>query len=254
MGAQGNGPLALVGGAEWTPPAAGLDAWLLERSASAVVTVVPTAAKDHPEMAVRTARRHFQALGAEVDAAMILTRVDAGDPSAQGRLASAAFVYLAGGDPGHLATVLAGTPAWAGIVDAWRGGAVLAGSSAGAMVLCDRMLRPGGRAPEAGLGLLEGTVVLPHHERWAARLPGVGATLGADPSLRLLGIDECTALVLEGEYCRVLGAGAVTRYSLAEGAPVPVWVRRAPAEFAGCLGRAEVSAGPPGGPPVGQGR
>ena len=72
------GTLALVGGAEWGPPAAPLDAWLLERSGSSVVTVLPTAAKDHPEMAVATAARYFRSLGGEVRAAPAVS----GDPAA----------------------------------------------------------------------------------------------------------------------------------------------------------------------------
>src|SRR6266852_5827710 len=148
------GPLALVGGAEWQPPAAPLDAWLLERSGSRVVTVLPTAAKDHPDMAVATAARYFRTLGGEVEAASVLTRADAEDPLWRDRLASVRFLYIAGGDPRYLYSVLTGTPAWEGMVEAHEAGAAIAGSSAGAMVLCDRMLVPWSRATEPGLGLL----------------------------------------------------------------------------------------------------
>lgn len=235
--------LALVGGAEWTAPAAGLDAWLLEQSGSATVTVVPTANRVHPDMAVATARRHFAALGGEVVEAPIHTRVDAEQASWRERLGGAAFVYLAGGDPGFLASVLTGTPAWAGIVEALARGAVVAGSSAGAMVLCGRMLRPGSSATEAGLGLLSHTVVLPHHERWAARLGQVGSVLAGDAAgiAEVLGIDECTGLALDsleasgGGSCRVLGAGSVTSYRLEGKALSPAWVEHAPAEIDGRL-------------------
>ena len=222
-----------MGGAEWTPPARGLDAWLLARAGAAPVTVVPTAAKDHPGMAVATARRHFEALGGAVEAAMVTTRSDAEDPAVRPLLAAARFLYLAGGDPGHLVRTLRGTPAWEGILDAWRAGAVLAGSSAGAMALCSTMLRPGAAATEAGLGvpggLLDALVVLPHFERWPPRLGQVGSAL-AGRRLRVLGIDECTAVVIEGASCRILGAGGVRCFDAAAGGLEAAWAAAAPAE------------------------
>ncbi|MGH2718652.1 MAG: Type 1 glutamine amidotransferase-like domain-containing protein [Actinomycetota bacterium] len=248
-GAQGS-VLALVGGAEWTAPAVDLDAWLLEQSGTTSVTVLPTANRVHPDMAMATARRHFARLGGEVVEASVLIRADAEQPSWQERLSSAAFLYLAGGDPGYLASVLAGTPAWAGIAGALARGAVLAGSSAGAMVLCGRMLRPGSAATEAGLGLLGDVLVLPHHEQWPARLGQVASVLAGEGmgGVQVLGIDECTGLVLEstgsgeGSPCRVLGAGSVTSYRLGGGAGgdgkpalVASRVERAPTEIDGGL-------------------
>jgi cyanophycinase len=250
------GPIALVGGAEFLPPDAPLDAWLLERSGSPTVTVLPTAAREHPEMAVATARRHFQSLGGDVDAAMILTRSDAEDPGSRARLAAARFLYLAGGDPRYLLSVLRGTPAWEGMVAALDAGAVLAGSSAGAMVLCEWMLVPGSEELDAALGLVPGLVVLPHHDRSRGRLAEVAAVLarvrttparprspiGGEGAERtgphLLGIDEATGLVLEdGGRCRVLGAGSATLYRAGPGIlpPAVVWTREAPAELEPCL-------------------
>lgn len=236
MAAQGSGkpgqpgPIALVGGAEWTPPARPLDAWLLERAGGAPVTVVPTAAKDHPDLAVATARRHFEALGGAVDAAMVVNRSAAEDPAWRERLAAARFLYLAGGDPGYLAATLRGTAAWEGILEAWRSGALLAGSSAGAMVLCERMLRPGSAATEEGLGVLAELVVLPHFERWPPRLAQVADVLQGT-QVQVIGIDECTGVVIEGSACRILGAGSVHMFGVLPGGLMEVWGAEAPAEW-----------------------
>jgi cyanophycinase len=227
------GPLALVGGAEWQPPAAPLDAWLLERSGSSVVTVLPTAAKDHPDAAVATAARYFRSLGGEVRAAPVLTRADAEDPKWRDELASTRFLYIAGGDPGHLHSVLTGTPAWDGVLDALDAGATVAGSSAGAMVLCDRMLIPWSKSTQPGLGLLQDLVVVPHFERWRARLRQVADAVGNG---RILGIDEATGLVLEADGCLVLGAGSVSLYRVNDGGPPSeIWATKAPDEPDHCL-------------------
>ena len=222
------GTIALVGGAEFTPPCARLDRWLLGAAVSPAVTVVPTAAKRHPDMAAATARRHFESLGGAVQEAMIRTRDDALDPAWRERLAAAPIIYLAGGEPPYLASVLEGTPAWDGIRDALAGGAVLAGSSAGAMVLCDTMLRPGSTATEPGLGLLADLVVLPHFSRWRSSLEDVAAVLapraGPGGGLGVLGIDECTGVVLQGDGCRVLGPGTATRYRMDGGRLVTTWI------------------------------
>jgi len=58
--------------------------------------------------------------------------------------------------------VLKETPLWQALVDAWNDGAVVAGSSAGAMVLCDPMVDPRGGAFTVGLGLVSNLAVLPH--------------------------------------------------------------------------------------------
>ena len=230
-----SGPIALVGGAEWTAPATPLDAWLLERSGSPVVTVVPTAARQHPDRALASAERYFRPLGGRVEAAPVLTRADAERESVRPGLASASFIYLAGGDPRYLASVLRETPAWQGMLDAVQAGALLAGSSAGAMVLCEQMVVPGSEAAQPGLGLVPGLAVLAHANHWHARLTQITGALPPDAPLRLLAIDEATGLVVDGGRCRVLGAGSVTLYRLPAEGPDALWSAHAPAVLEECL-------------------
>ena len=76
------GPIALVGGSEFMSPARLLDAWLLERSGGTDVLVLPTAAaRSRPDMAVDTARGHFEKIGGRVQPVMVLDRQSAGDPA-----------------------------------------------------------------------------------------------------------------------------------------------------------------------------
>jgi cyanophycinase len=163
-----SGPLALVGGAEFTPAVDEIDRLLLELTGAAEVLVLPTAAAfEHPERAVANAVRHFGALGVTARGLPLLTRSDAHDPANAEALRSARFVYLAGGSPMHLKSVLKDTPAWEAIVAGHAAGAGLAGSSAGAMVLTDPMTDPRGGAFTLGLGLLSGVAVVPHAESWS---------------------------------------------------------------------------------------
>ena len=84
MSGPGFGPLALVGGAEWTDRCS-FDAELWEASGRAEVLVLPTgAAYEHPERAVETASRWFASLGATARGLMVLTRRDAEDAGAAG--------------------------------------------------------------------------------------------------------------------------------------------------------------------------
>ena len=67
----------------------------------------------------------------------------------------------------HVRSVLKDTPVWEAIVAAWDGGAVLAGSVAGAMVCCDPMVDPRGGAFTLGLGLLANLAVIPEFDLWS---------------------------------------------------------------------------------------
>lgn len=209
---ESTGPLALVGGAEWSQ-GCDFDAELWETSGRAEVVVLPTAAAyEHPTRAVEVATKWFFGFGAAVRGLMILSRRDAMDALAVEVLEQARFVYLSGGSPMHLRSVLKDSPAWDALVGAWRSGAVVAGSSAGAMVLCDPMVDPRGGALTLGLGLIDHLAVLPHYDTWSPEKAARTVEL-ATGHLRIAAIDERTALIRDPDGSwRTAGAGDVTVY------------------------------------------
>lgn len=209
---SGPGTLALVGGAEWDPGVT-VHRRLLAASGATEVLVLPTAAAySRPEREVEAATSHFQALGVTVRGVMALTRRDACAEGNAGVVGSARFVYLSGGSPLHLRSVLKASPLWEALVGAWRNGAVVAGSGAGAMVLTDPMVDPRGGALTLGLGLLPGLAVIPHHgEESAERLHRTLAL--APPGLAVVGLPERTALVRDpAGVWSVEGPGEVEVY------------------------------------------
>jgi len=190
------GPLALVGGAEWQD-GADFDAELLERSGGKEVLVLPTAAAyERPDKAVEWAGRWFAKLGASVRPLMVLRHEDALAAENVEAIAEARFVYLGGGSPLHLLSVLKSSPLFDALGKAWRSGTVVAGSSAGAMVLCDPMVDPRGGAFTVGLGLVEQLAIVPHHEPGSGHL--MWRTLELAPAgVPIAGIPERTALIRE---------------------------------------------------------
>ncbi|MGH9295371.1 MAG: Type 1 glutamine amidotransferase-like domain-containing protein [Acidimicrobiales bacterium] len=206
------GVLALVGGAEWQP-GCDFDAELLEASGGREVLVLPTAAAyERPEKAVATAGSWFAHFGASVHGLMVLRHADACEPANAQAVRSASFVYLGGGSPLHLLSVLKGSTVLEALEEAWRAGAVLAGSSAGAMVLADPMIDPRGGALTMGLGLVERLAVLPHHRTGSGH--HLWRTLELAPAdVVIAGIAERSALIrgANGEW-RIAGEGAVTLF------------------------------------------
>ncbi|MGQ0831906.1 MAG: Type 1 glutamine amidotransferase-like domain-containing protein [Microthrixaceae bacterium] len=188
------GTLALVGGGEWQDGCV-FDRALLDASGADEVLVVPTAAAyEHPDRLVGGATRWFGELGATVRSLPVLSRADALRPENVSPMAEARCIYLAGGSPMHLRSVLKDSPVWDALVEAWQDGATVAGSSAGAMVLCDPMVDPRGGALTLGLGLVDRLAVIPHHESWSE--DKAKRTMHIAPKgLPIAGIDERTALL-----------------------------------------------------------
>ena len=131
------GLLALVGGDEFRPGNEPHDRLLARASAGRAAYVVATAAREHPEAAVATAQRWFSGLGLEISELRLRSRAEAQRDDAAALARDAGLIYIAGGDPGRVVQVLAETRAWAAVLAAWLGGCALAGSSAGAMALCE---------------------------------------------------------------------------------------------------------------------
>jgi cyanophycinase len=210
-----SGVLCLNGGDEFHPGNEPQDGLLRDAAAGRPALIVATAAADHPELAVATAQRWFDRLGLPVVELRARTRGEAMSAAGASEAAAAGLFYLVGGDPGRVVRVLLGSAVWEAMVSAWLAGAALAGSSAGAMAMCEwTLLRhafPGHtrRRPDAALSLVRGTAVLPHYntfgERW---IPSAQETLGADAVL--LGLDERTAALHKDGAWMAMGAGVVT--------------------------------------------
>jgi len=161
-------------------------------------------------------------LGADAEAVKILNRLDAQNPELISLLEEADLFYFAGGNPTYLLDVFQGSPAWDEIIRLRRRGRLLAGSSAGAMILGEKIWGPDEGWRE-GLGLLPGLAVLPHHKDLASRW-GVQEMLRSLPTaFYLMGIDEATALA--GPPWVVLGSGEVVLYQARQTPPPPMFSR-----------------------------
>jgi cyanophycinase len=146
----------------------------------------------------------------------VLTRGHANSEALATQAAGGSFFYLVGGDPGHTASTLRETPVWRAIVAAWRGGAALAGSSAGAMamgewtLIRDRFKGDSRRLYRPALGLLQPLAVLPHFETFGHRWADSALERAPTEDTILLGIDERSAAVWDGRAWTAHGPGSVT--------------------------------------------
>ena len=215
--------LALVGGDEFRPVCVGMDSAILEATGKErpAAVIIPTAAAfERPELAAGNGVRHFKALGADATALMALNGDDANDPSIAAQVEGADLIYLTGGNPAHLLDTLRDSRLLDAIRDELERGAILAGSSAGAMVMGSLMRFRGQWS--AALGIADGIATLPHHERAEpdATLAELSSgSQGGPPDLRaVFGIDGASG-VLSGPNASndvsgwtALGTGGVTVY------------------------------------------
>ena len=198
-----------MGGGEWQPGCE-CDAELLERAGGEVLIVPTAAAYEHPERAVALAEQWFSKLGGRARELPVLGRSDAQDQANVDVVRSARFIYLGGGSPLHLRSVMKSSPVWDAIRETWKAGAVLAGSSAGAMVLGDPMVDPRGGAYTLGLGVIPQVAVVPHYGSWSKEKFGRTVKL-ASGGVVVAGIEERTGLIREPDGTwRVVGTGDVT--------------------------------------------
>jgi cyanophycinase len=207
--------LALVGGDEFKLGNEEQDRMLVAAAKAGPAFVVPTAAaRQGPEESVAHATAWFGKLGLELQELPVLTRTHANSKEIAERARSGGFFYLVGGDPGLVAQVLRASRVWAAIFEAWRDGAALAGSSAGAMALCTHTLiratwpNRSTRRPADALGVVPDAAVLPHFDTFGHRW--VESAQRELPGVTLLGIDERSAAVWKDDGWSAAGPGAVT--------------------------------------------
>ncbi len=174
------------------------------------------AARYGPAATIATATRWFAKLGLEVEELPVLTRTHANSEEIAERAAAGSFFYLGGGDPGHVAAALGGSAVWAVIRRRWEEGAVLAGSSAGAMALGEwTLIRdrfPGHvkRNYRPALAAVPRVAVCPHFETFGHKWVESALERAPVDGVVVVGIDERSAAVWDGERWTARGPGAVT--------------------------------------------
>jgi cyanophycinase len=215
------GPVALVGAGEFLPAMSEFDAGLVAATGRSRprVAILPTASyPDGEEVFARWAAlgvSHFGELGAEVEPVLVRDRAGADDPAAAQAIGEADLVYLSGGKLAYLLDVLDGSAVGRSIAAAHERGAVLAGCSAGAMVLAGHAFDfrvgflPWPLRWRAGLGLVPGASVVPHYDAWPEPLSALVALQAPRGSL-VLGIDEETAVVGRDGAWQVHGRSRIT--------------------------------------------
>jgi cyanophycinase len=221
-----NNLIALVGAGEYLETMDAVDQFLLSaasRTPARVVCVTAAAGEEGDASVDRWAEmgvKHFRRLGAVAEFARIVDRASAQDERWIPMLETADLIYFSGGDPLYLYRTMMDTPAWEAAQKAFARGAVLAGCSAGAMMLGQHV--PDVRSPDLTLyrafNVIPNALIMPHFDLIESFRPGLTALLQSQlqDGQYGLGIDEHTALVgyaRVGEAWTVLGASAVSLIS-----------------------------------------
>jgi cyanophycinase len=215
------GYLLLEGGAEFGGRMREPDLRAIELAGGfdAPIRIIPTAAvpDNNHQRAGNNGLRWFQSLGAEdVISVPLSSKIRADDKDIAQSLREAKLIYMLGGFTHYLGQTLKDSLVWEAALEAYQNGAVIAGSSAGAMVMCESYYDPSAGRVHAGLNLVPNSLVLPHHDTfgksWAPKL------LNKIPAVTLIGIDEQTGMLNDGANgtWHVYGRGVVTLYQHGE--------------------------------------
>ncbi len=225
---KGEVTLALVGSGEYLPPMEVVDRYLIGcLKGEPRVVCLPTAAGTEGSERVRywseLGISHFSRLGVKVSALPIIDRASADDETLVSLIREVNFVYLSGGKPDYLFKTLNGSQAWKAIQDVISNGGLLAGCSAGAMIMGASI--PSFPGPQKAFGLLPGTVIAPHFDEIPAWFLS-SIRLLAGRRFTLVGIEGNTALVVRDGFIDVVGTGGVTlwkgnrRHRYLQGEPI----------------------------------
>lgn len=212
----GSGSLVIVGGGG-APPEIWDKFVELAGGKDSRIVVLPTAVAE-PEYEdddeVRLMKRHG---AGEVRMLRQYSREDVSKPEYLEELRWASGIWFGGGRQWRFVDAYWGTPAWNELKQVLVRGGVIGGSSAGATIQGDLLVRghPLGNqimvadGYRRGLGLLEG-VAIDQHFKQRNRFDDLAAVVQRFPKIYGIGIDESTALVVQSpNRCSVIGKGSV---------------------------------------------
>lgn len=225
------GKLFIIGGGK--RPAAMVQRMIREAGLDkgGFIVILPMASSE-PDTSVFYAARQFVEQGVTKIADFNFSTESIPTTGQLDSIENAALIYITGGDQNRFMEVVAGTAVEEAIKACFRNGGMVAGTSAGAAVMSEKMItgnelkqtdyRDTFRTIEAdnielgtGLGLIT-SAIIDQHFVWRSRHNRLITAVIEHPELKGIGIDEATAILVTGNMAEVVGESQVLVFENAD--------------------------------------
>jgi cyanophycinase len=217
------GKLYIIGGGKRSPE---MVQQLIDISGvdSGKYIVVLAFASEDVDTAAYWAMKQFKDKGVESITSFYFKKGEPIDSNKIDSLVNAGMIYISGGDQSRFMDIVRGTPIAEAIHKAYQRGGVIAGTSAGAAVQSKKMItgnqlrhpemkgyktiEPNNIEISEGLGLVT-TAIFDQHFIWRERMNRLISVSIENPAELAIGIDESTAILVEGTKATVYGISQV---------------------------------------------
>ncbi|MCS7004137.1 MAG: cyanophycinase [Cytophagales bacterium] len=189
------------------------------------VVILPMASADPADTVLFYSRRQFDSLGIKNIVAFSFKKGEKPAPSKIDSLSKATIIYISGGDQNKFMDIVGGTEIEKAILTAYQNGATIAGTSAGAAVMSEKMITGNAlKYPDyestfevieaknldigRGLGFIKRGII-DQHFLIRSRHNRLITSIIEYPDLIGVGIDESTAILVQGDSAEVVGLSQV---------------------------------------------
>lgn len=190
------------------------------------IVVLPMASNE-PDTSGWYGKRQFTEQGVQHVVVMNIQNAEACSNERLDSIADASMIYITGGDQTRFMDIVLNTAVYQAIHAAFMNGCLIAGTSAGAAVMSKKMITGNEfkhpeytgdfRTIEAenmevrqGLGLIKNAII-DQHFVWRMRMNRLISVALENPGDHCFGVDESTALIVDGNTASVFGESQVVR-------------------------------------------
>lgn len=184
---------------------------------------------EEPDTAFYYTRLEFEAVGCKSIYELFCTKEQVNDPVKVDSILKAKLIFISGGDQNRFMKLVSGSSVLRAIQDAYKNGSVLAGTSAGAAMMSEIMItgnslkdsvysstfnciEPNNIETGTGLGVLKDAIIDQHFVQRSRHNRLISAIIEF-PEMKGIGIDESTAILVNGNDAEVIGVSQVLVYS-----------------------------------------
>lgn len=182
-------------------------------------------ASEAPDTAIFYGKKQLTDLGMTRVEGLHFVKDEEPKPEWIDSLANASLIYISGGDQNRFMSTVKGTPIEKAMWEAYTNGTVIAGTSAGAAVMSEKMITGNElRYPDynatfrniesdniqlaEGLGFVTTAIIDQHFVKRSRHNRLISAVI-ENPDLLGIGIDEATAILVNGNTAEVVGDSQV---------------------------------------------